>query len=66
MAEKIIRKVRKLITFFSPVSTPTLLASISFLNIKYFNANPKLIQMSNINITTNQAIQVFIGFLHEN
>jgi hypothetical protein len=65
MAEKMIRKVKKLTTFFSAVSFSSLAAMSGGLKIKCFNAIPRLMQISNINITTNQAIKVSIGFLHE-
>jgi hypothetical protein len=66
MAVKITRNVKKLTTFLSVVSISAFSATIGCLNIKYFNAIPKLIKMSNINITTSQAINVFIRFHHEN
>jgi hypothetical protein len=66
MAEKIIRRVKKLTTFFSVVNIPNFSARSGDLKIRYFNASPKLIQIININITTSQAINVFIRLLHEN
>jgi hypothetical protein len=62
MAEKIMRHVRKLTTFFSAVFS----VITDVLNIKCFKANAKLINTNNINKTTKQAITVFIGLLHEN
>tara|TARA_B110000444_G_C18412258_1_gene398571 strand:+ start:272 stop:472 length:201 start_codon:yes stop_codon:yes gene_type:complete len=66
MAEKIMRKVKKLTTFFSATIFFSISAFTGCLKIKYLNASPKLIQVSNINITTSHAINVFIGLLHEN
>jgi ribosome recycling factor len=65
MAEKIMRKVKKLTTFLSTASASVLSATIGDLKIKYFNASPKLIQISSINVITSQVINVFIEFFHE-
>jgi len=66
MVVKVILNVKKVTTFLSAASIFTFSATIGCLKIKYFNATPKLIKMSNINIITSQAINVFIGFRHEN
>jgi hypothetical protein len=66
MAEKIMRHVRKLTTFFSAFCVSIFSVSNGDLNIKCFKANPKLIDTNSINRTTKQASNVFIGLLHEN
>lgn len=66
MAENNIRKVSKLTTFFSAIRFSAL-SSVPFgLNTKYFNANPKLMDMNIIKITTSQAIRIPFEFHHEN
>jgi hypothetical protein len=66
MAEKKIRQVRKLTTFFSALCVSIFSVIAGDLNIRCFKANPKLIKTNNINRTTKLAINVFIGLLHEN
>jgi hypothetical protein len=65
MVEKIIRRVRKLTTFFSDMGLTELSSSADGLKTKYLSANPRLIQISNMSITTSHAINVFTQIHHD-